>query len=741
MFFDFLRAGKLATTPLAGVESEGDGRYRVADADAGGTFELAGELPEGWVELSLELAGEGRARVLADVGAGFEKALRIPLPALDGAVRAIARVPRGTRGLRLEITGASEIRLTGVSIRKLPRAEAMARLVAPMLKRSFIQPRDVPQAVAKLFGALRAGGVRGVFDQLARRQTRRDVPVVWYPEWYRLHVALSPDDHDAIRKLVAHMTRRPSFDVVLVARRPEDPNLGRAIASVRAQLYPDWRLFVAGEGQAPPELQRLAAEDQRVQLVFEDGGRSASAALDRGRGEWIVTLDPEDELAEHALFEFAREAAAVPEPDVIYGDEDALDPAGSPRDPKFKPDWNPDLFSSQNYIGRACALRRERVREVGGLRAGDDANGGYGLLLRASSSGRVRHVPLVLLHERGGPTPFDAEAGVRTLQTFLGSSARAEPGPVERTFRVRWPLPPDPPLVSVIVPTRDHGAILKTMVESFFATTSYRPYELIIVDNQSSEPAALDYLASLSGRARVLRYDKPFNFSAINNFAVEQARGSVLCLLNNDVEIIEEEWLAEMVSQALRPEIGAVGARLLYPDRTLQHGGVVVGLGGVASHAHKHLAETAPGYCGRARIVQDMTAVTAACLCIRKETWQRVSGFEERLAVAFNDVDFCLRVRATGLRNLWTPYATLLHHESKSRGEDDVPEKRARFLAEGKFIQQRWGEVLKRDPAYNPNLTVEAEDFSLAWSPRITPTWREETRGAGWFRGTVRARR
>jgi GT2 family glycosyltransferase len=428
---------------------------------------------------------------------------------------------------------------------------------------------------------------------------------------------------------------------------------------------------------------------------------------------------------------------------VVYGDEDAIDPSGAPHDPAFKPDWNPDLLLSQNYIGRACALRRERVREVGGLRPDDEDTRGYDLLLRATRSGRVRHVPLVLLHQRDGATEkaFDGGAGVRALQSFLGSSARAGPGPVPRSFRVRWPLPADPPLVSLVVPTRDQSALLKTMVESVFARTSYRPFELIVVDNQSSEQAAREYLASLSRRARVLRYDEPFNFAAVNNFAVAQARGSVLCLLNNDVEIIDEGWLTELVSQALRPEIGAVGARLLYPDRTVQHGGIVLGVGGVAGHAHKHLAESAPGYRGRAQLVQDMTAVTAACLCIRKEIWERVSGFDEGLAIAYNDVDLCLRVSATGLRNLWTPYATLLHHESRSRGTDDVPEKRARFQRETRLIRQRWAGVLAHDPAYSPNLTTEAEDFSLASVPRITPPWREQGRGAGWFRARSRGQR
>jgi len=221
----------------------------------------------------------------------------------------------------------------------------------------------------------------------------------------------------------------------------------------------------------------------------------------------------------------------------------------------------------------------------------------------------------------------------------------------------------------------------------------------------------------------VVRFDHPFNFSAINNAGVREARGQVVALLNNDLEAIEPGWLGEMVSHALRPEIGAVGARLLYPDRTVQHGGILLGIGGIAGHAHKLSPEHDPGYLLRAQIAQDMSAVTAACLAIRRETYLAVGGFDETLAVAFNDVDFCLRVGETGRRNLWTPFATLIHHESRTRGADDSAPKRARFHQEIRRMHARWGHVLGNDPAYNPNLTLESEEFALAWPPRVRKPW------------------
>jgi GT2 family glycosyltransferase len=280
--------------------------------------------------------------------------------------------------------------------------------------------------------------------------------------------------------------------------------------------------------------------------------------------------------------------------------------------------------------------------------------------------------------------------------------------------------------VSLIIPTRDARPLLETCVESILRNTEYDNFEIVIIDNQSATPDALAYFSTLQQRgvARVVRFDKPFNFSAINNAGVREARGQVVALLNNDLEAIEPGWLGEMVSHALRPEIGAVGARLLYPDRTVQHGGILLGVGGIAGHAHKLSPERDPGYLLRAQIAQDMSAVTAACLAIRRETYLAVGGFDETLAVAFNDVDFCLRVGETGLRNLWTPFATLIHHESRTRGAEDTAPKRARFHQEIRRMQVRWGHLLQNDPAYNPNLTLESEDFALAWPPRVRKPWR-----------------
>lgn len=431
-----------------------------------------------------------------------------------------------------------------------------------------------------------------------------------------------------------------------------------------------FRLLVSGQFR-----QRLAQKEmnEEPQLWYERWYARYGSAPMREKAlrlpdGWKLYADPADELTEDALL-LAREIAAHPEADFVYGDEDSVDERGRLYAPEFKPDWNPDLHRSTQYIGRAFASR-----------VGPDP----------FQAKNVRHVPFVVLHKRDKPEPLTPK-------------------------RVRWPLASQP-LVSLIIPTRDGRALLETCIESLRRVTAYRNYEIVVVDNQSTDAATLDYLAKLE---RVLRYPHRFNFSAINNFAVRQARGEVIGLLNNDLEFVEGGWLEEMLSHALRPEIGCVGAKLLYPDRTVQHAGVILGIGGVADHIHKNLPENAPGYCGRAIATQNFSAVTAACMLVRKKTWEDVGGFDEQLAVAFNDVDFCLRVRERGLRNLWTPYATVIHHESKSRGSENTIPKWLRFRGEMARLKKRWGAALLEDPAYNPNLTLDAKNVSLAWPPRV----------------------
>jgi GT2 family glycosyltransferase len=319
-----------------------------------------------------------------------------------------------------------------------------------------------------------------------------------------------------------------------------------------------------------------------------------------------------------------------------------------------------------------------------------------------------------------GEKNYTGEAGIRALQDFCASQqkdVRVEAGLMPNTYRVCYPIPDPAPLVTLLIPTRDRRDLLEPCVRSILDKTTYRNYEIIILDNESSDPQTLEFFAQIQAedlRVRILGFHQPFNYSAINNFGVTQARGSLIGLVNNDIEVITPSWLSEMVSHALRPEIGCVGAKLYYDDDTIQHAGVIIGLGGVAGHSHKGFLRESSGYFHRLHVVQNLSAVTAACLLVRKSVYAEVGGLEEAgLRVAFNDVDFCLKVREAGYRNLWTPYAELYHHESKSRGMEDTPEKIARFNQEIDFIKAKWGAVLQNDPFYNQNLTQAREDFSL----------------------------
>jgi len=288
-------------------------------------------------------------------------------------------------------------------------------------------------------------------------------------------------------------------------------------------------------------------------------------------------------------------------------------------------------------------------------------------------------------------------------------------------YRTRYALPSSPPLVSLIIPTRNALPLVRQCIESIVLETDYPNYEILLVDNGSDDPEALAYFAALNAQQgiTVIRDERAFNYSALNNAAVGMAQGELVALLNNDIEVISPGWLAEMVSIALQPGVGAVGAKLLYPDTTVQHGGVILGVGGIAGHAHKHLARSDPGHGGRAQLAQSFSAVTAACLVVRKALYEQVGGLdEEHLTVAFNDIDFCLRLREAGYRNVWTPEAELFHHESATRGSDFSGPALQRFLGEEQFMRRRWGALLAADPAYNPNLTLAAEDFSYAWPPR-----------------------
>ena len=567
-----------------------------------------------------------------------------------------------------------------------------------------------------------------------------------YEEWIRRYDTLDEPTRQMIRDEVSTWTNCPLISVVMPVYEAPLAYLDEAIRSVRKQLYPAWELCIADDASPSKEvramLERHAEEDQRIKVVFrEENGHIAAAsnsALSSATGDFIALLDQDDLLPEHALFCVAVEILANSELGLIYSDEDKVDSLGNRFGPYFKCEYNPELMLAHNMIAHLGVYRRDHVDAVNGFRLGVDGAQDYDLALRVIerlTPQQIKHVPRVLYHWRahkgstalsGDQKLYAPEAGRRVVADHLARcGVRAdviEAPDIPGMNRVRFALPEELPLVSIVIPTRDKVDLLKDCLDSIFSRTTYAAYEVILVDNGSKTPETLSYLDSLpKQRVRIVRQDTPFNFSSLVNAGVQRAQGDIVCLMNNDITVVTHDWLEELVSFAVQPGIGCVGGRLWYPDYTLQHGGVILGTGGVAGHAHKYLDRASAGYFGRAKLHQSLSAVTGALLMVRRSVFEAVDGFDETLRVAFNDVDFCIRVREAGYRNIWTPFAEFIHHESKSRGADDVPEKRVRFMLEVFSMRSRWARELDDDPAYSPNLTQVYEDFSLAWPPRVEP--------------------
>lgn len=568
-----------------------------------------------------------------------------------------------------------------------------------------------------------------------------------YDVWTRKYDAVGTAALEGFRARALRLGNAgPMISVLVPAYNTPEPWLRRCLESVLTQAWQNWELCIADDASTEPHVARVLAEyarrDPRVRIAWrERNGHIAAAsnsALELARGDFVALLDHDDELRPHALLRVAEVIAASPDVLLVYSDEDKIDANGKRFAPNFKPDWNPDLLHGQNYLSHLSVLQTRLAREVGGFREGFEGSQDFDLVLRCVerlAPEQIRHVPEVLYHWRAiegstalerGNKDYATQAGVRALSEHfqrMGVAARVETEGLPPTlYRIRWPIPQPAPKVSLIIPTRDKVELLRTCVESLLARTRYPDFELVVVDNQSNEPEALAYLRELEGyaRVRVLRYDAPFNYSAINNWAASRCDGQIIGLVNNDIEVITPDWLDEMVGFAARADTGVVGAMLYYPDDIIQHAGVLLGVGGVAGHMYAYKPRGYEGYCGRGLVAQNLSAVTAACLVLRREVFDEVGGLDEQLAVAFNDVDFCLRVRARGYRNVWTPFAELYHHESASRGKEDTAEKVARFKREIAFMQDRWGDTLIEDPAFNPNLSLHDHDFGMAFPPRRT---------------------
>lgn len=558
-----------------------------------------------------------------------------------------------------------------------------------------------------------------------------------YDRW-RNHYFPRPADYEQMAETVAVFPYKPLISVIVPVFNPPEPFLRAAIDSVIAQIYPNWELCLADDASTAPHVQAVlkeyAAQDGRIKATFraEQGhiAQCSNSALELTAGEFVALLDHDDLLTPDALYAVVLLLNQHPEADFIYSDEDKIDEQGHFSHPAFKPDWVPDSFLCRMYTCHLAVYRRAILNQIDGFRLGYEGSQDYDLVLRfTEQTSQIFHIPKILYHWRIHPAsiaessaakPYAYTAAKQALEDAL--VRRGEPGQVIDVpnhpghYIIRYQIS-DYKRVSIIIPTRDLGEMLDHCLNSIFLQSTYPNYEVIVVDNGSIEPATQIILEKWQiqepDRFRFYSLDIPFNYSAINNFAVTKAQGEFLLFLNNDTAVITPDWITAMVEQAQRASIGAVGARLLYPDHTIQHAGIVLGIAAATGHSHKHFAADAFGYLGQIVSVCNYAAVTGACLMCRTEAFKAVRGFEEALAVSYNDIDLCLKFLEKGFQNVYLPHVQLYHYESKSRGQDITPEKQARFFAETDWMRQRWADWMKRDPYYSPNLTIQHQDYRL----------------------------
>ncbi len=528
-----------------------------------------------------------------------------------------------------------------------------------------------------------------------------------------------PEEFPRLQKEAEAISYKPLFSIVLMTAGRDSSWHRAALESVRQQIYPHWQLCLPLKEDSASDSQPILdkdLQDRRVKIIRftekQDRGRTMNAALESTTGEFICIIGQDCELAPWALLEIARTLNVSQETELFYTDEDVLNIDGSRREPFFKPGFSPDLLMGMNYIGRFIIICRKLIEEIGGFRDEFPGAEEYDLIVRAAERARkVARIPKVLYHVR--ELPREARYDATTKQSSQSAQAkviedalsrRGRPGKVEQltpsTFKVMYVIEGNP-LVSIIIPAKNKAGFTKRCIGSIEKKSTYRHFEIIVVDNGSTQLAAKKYLDSIRGKPNrlVLDFPEAFNYSRMNNFAAKHARGDFLLFLNNDTEVITRDWLEEMIGYAQHKEVGAVGVKLLYPNRRVQHGGVILGIGETACHAFYGMRKNDPGYMRLASVVRNCSAVTAACMMVRRCIFKEVGGFDETFLVAFSDVDVCMKLLEKGFFNVYTPFSLLRHYEGKTRGRYYPNADTLHFI-------EKWRESLNKcDPFYNPNLS------------------------------------
>ena len=595
-----------------------------------------------------------------------------------------------------------------------------------------------PYTIQKGFRYLKHYGPKEFWIRLHERFEPEEVP---YGPWYEAYV---PDEAALEKQRHHHFEYSPLISVAVPAYRTPEKFLAQMIDSLLAQTYGNWELCIANGSPEDSAMKKVLEEytkkDSRIRVseLTENKGiaGNTNAALEMAQGEFVGLLDHDDLLAPNALYEIVRALDEDRNLDAVYTDEDKVTTELDEHfQPHLKPDFNLDLLRSNNYICHFFVVRRSIVQKVGGFCQEFDGAQDHDFIFRCiETAEKVGHIPEILYHWRthkastaDNPASkrYAFDAGKRAIEAHLkrtGTEGIVSHTPDLGFFRVKYPVQGQP-LVSVIIPNKDEKETLKACIDSIREKTEYPNYEIIIVENNSTTDEIFQYYKELSQdpRIRLLRWKKEFNYSAINNYGVRHANGEYLLFLNNDVTVITPGWIKELLGVCQRPEVGAAGVKLIYPDNTIQHAGCVIGLGGIAGHMFVDMPANRTGYLHKASILQDMSAVTAACMMMKRTAFEEAGGFTEKLSVAFNDVDLCLKVRKNHKLIVYDPYVQLYHMESKTRGAEDNKEKVRRFQEEIEYMRCQWIDILKKgDPYYNKNLSLTKWNYSLRPLPGMT---------------------
>ncbi len=610
----------------------------------------------------------------------------------------------------------------------------------PLFFRSFKDLLDITGGISGVFKTLRRinqkEGARGLLRVLSlalRTISGRARPSSHdFREWYK-EVGLGKSRHEIIENGALISVVMPTFD-------PPLKFLRSAVESVLAQTYSNWELCIADDASSNPEILKylvtLPALDSRIKVVFcENNGhisKATNAALAISSGKYVAFLDHDDYLPPHSLNSIAKAVGSNPTAKLFYSDEAHINSKGELLSGHIKGGVNRELALAYNYFCHLSVYEAQLLNSLGGLKIGTEGAQDYDLALRALeilADNEIVHIPEVLYFWRVFPgstaynidaKPYARQAGINAVVDHLARTNRrglVTPAPdLESANRVSFDLVDPTSEVSIIIPTRDNGAVLRKCVHSIRSLSTHKNYEILIVDNGSQDEETLAIIQELGAYEdlKVLVVDEPFNYSRLNNIAAKEAKGDFLLLLNDDTEVMTQNWMEELMSFAQFNEIGAVGARLWYDNDTLQHGGVILGIGSVAGHSHRHLSKNNIGYMGRGVLHQNFSAVTGACLMIKRADFEQVGGLTESLTIGYNDVDLCLKLRELGKRNVWTPYAELIHYESLSRGYDTSPQKIQRALEETEYMVKTWGNLISADPYFSPNFSRNHEDYSLS---------------------------